>query len=52
MITTSSDWFLSNNLALEARGNDGEFGFPGNVSRIGEFSFRCGDPNLRGNPDN
>ena len=51
MITTSSALFFSASLALGVRGTDGEIDFPDKVSRTGEFSFRCGDPNRRGTPD-
>ena len=51
MITTASDLFLSASLALGVRGTDGEFDFLDKVSRTGEFSFCCGDPNRRGKPD-
>lgn len=37
---------------LGVLGSVGEFDVRGNVSRTGGFSFRCGDPNRRGNPDN
>ena len=43
--------FLSVSLATGVRGIDGDFVVPNTVSRTGEFSFRCGDPRRRGNPE-